>query len=122
MDTTTTAPTIPARKPRKIKAPRAGSITASIISALHDAPKTIAAGGEYYLTSRAIITHIREREGRDVPLRIMSATLAILRSRGNVTSHPLLGAEHGQMLYGLTERGRTLAALMTTPAAVTPDA
>lgn len=118
MDTITTAPTISARKPRKIKAPRAGSITASIISALHDAPK----GGEYYLTSRAIITHIREREARDVPLRIMSATLAILRSRGNVMSHPLLGAEHGQMLYGLTERGRTLAALMTTPAAVAPDA
>lgn len=117
MDTTTTAPSIPARKPRKIKAPRAGSITAYIIAALAQQEAATMS-----MTSRDIIRRIGEREGRDVPLRIMSVTLAILRSRGNVMSHPQPGAEHGQMVYGLTERGRALAALMTTPAAAAPDA
>ena len=117
MDTTTTAQTPPARKPRKIAAPRAGSITAYIIAALAQQEAATMS-----MTSRDIIRRIAEREGRDVPLRIMSATLAILRFRGNVMSHPQPGAEHGQMLYGLTERGRTLAALMTTPAAAALDA
>lgn len=125
MDTITTPTTtpIPARKVRALKAPRAGTLTARIVALLARAhAEGEASGWPGTLSSRALINAIIASGGPTVSLRTMSATLAILRARGTVQSVPMLNAEHGQLAYGLTERGLKMAALLPVAAEGAPNA
>lgn len=120
MDTTTdTLETTdaPARSVRvahgRVRAPRAGSITGHLLRGIATYDMSARGGA----SSRYLVQYLA-RVGITYPLRAVAATLAIMRTRGAILSQPMPGAEHGQNIYFLTEKGGAMLALMGEAAPV----